>query len=98
MRGIEESYLLPPDTGAATLVSYESDRIPSLRGTLLVGSGDSGTLTRIALDGSSPTRVLSMDVLLDNVGGRIRALAVNSDGAIYLCLSNEVKRLAAAGM
>jgi glucose/arabinose dehydrogenase len=85
------SYPLPQATSPTPMAFYRGTLIPPLRGDLLVASGNEPTIRRIRFDKGNPTRVTSMDPLLENAGGVIRTLSVNREGAIYFCVNDELR-------
>jgi glucose/arabinose dehydrogenase len=76
-----------PTIAPAGLAWYDSNLIPSFRGSLLFATLKDATLYRLALsaDGQS---VESTQELFENDFGRLRAVLVAPDGAIYLGTSN----------
>jgi hypothetical protein len=58
-----------------------------------VSSCGGQALARIRFDRADPTRIVTMQPLLEHVGGAIRALAISSDGGVYVCIDNEIARL-----
>jgi glucose/arabinose dehydrogenase len=66
---------------------YLSDRMPSLKGSLLATSLGGRTLWRMKLspDGRSIT---AREAILSNVYGRLRDVLVAPNGDIYICTSN----------
>jgi glucose/arabinose dehydrogenase len=94
IRGVEDaSHPLPRTANVSTIAFYRGDRIPALRGDLLVGSGDAHAITRIRFDEGNPARIASIEPLVEYAGGVTSALAVSPDGDIYLCVNNEIIRL-----
>jgi glucose/arabinose dehydrogenase len=84
-------------SGASSVTFYRGGLIPSFRDNLLVGSQDDGAgLLRIRIDANDATRVISLERLLENQIGAVRALTVGPDGAIYLCTGDALLRLSPA--
>jgi glucose/arabinose dehydrogenase len=60
---------------------YTGDLIPEWKGSLFVGALRGQALHRLALDGD---RVVGEDVLLGDLGQRIRDVRAGPDGALWL--------------
>ena len=82
----------PPATWTPTVAIsgadfYLSDRIPSLRGSLLATSLAGRTLWKIRF-GEDGLRVVERGPILSGVYGRLRDVLVAPNGDIYICTSN----------
>lgn len=92
---VRASYELSRAPGASSVAFYRGGLIPSFRDNLLVAfQDDGGGLLRIRIDANDATRVVSMERLLENQVGAVRALTVGPDGAIYLGTADALLRLA----
>jgi glucose/arabinose dehydrogenase len=92
---VRASYELLHAPGASSVTFYRGGLIPSFRDNMLVAfQGDGGGLQRVRIDANDVTRVVSMERLLENQVGAVRALTVGPDGAIYLCTADALLRLA----
>jgi glucose/arabinose dehydrogenase len=90
--GNASSFALPQSVTPSAATFYRSERIPWLRGDLLVAGGDAQTVTRIRFDSVDPGRISSIETLVDHAGGSIRTLAVSPDGNIYALVNGDVLR------
>ncbi|RPJ62413.1 MAG: hypothetical protein EHM24_25925 [Acidobacteria bacterium] len=77
--------------GATALALYESDRVPALRGNLLVGGGNGGIL-RLRVDPHDAARIDGAERLLQDAG-RVEVVAVAPDGTVYFCTAGTLARL-----
>jgi len=75
------SYWVPTSTAPSGLAFYTADRIPEWRGDAFVGALAGRGLWHLALDGD---RVTSRDLLLQELGRRIRDVRQGPDGWLYL--------------
>jgi glucose/arabinose dehydrogenase len=92
---VRSSYDLSRAPGASSVTFYRGGLLPSFRDNLLVGfQDDGGGLLRIRIDANDAARVVSMERLLENQVGAVRALTVGPDGGIYLCTADALLRLA----
>ncbi|RRB02769.1 PQQ-dependent sugar dehydrogenase [Larkinella rosea] len=73
-----------PSVGPAEAVFYTGTAFPNLKGNLLVATMRGESILRIQVEGD---RLVAQERLFRNQFGRIRALAVGPDGAIYLSTS-----------
>jgi aldose sugar dehydrogenase len=70
-----------PSIAPSGMAFYDGDKFPAWKGNLFVGALALTHLRRIKLDGN---RVTSQEVLLDNLGERIRDVRNGPDGFLYL--------------
>jgi glucose/arabinose dehydrogenase len=77
-------YAFPLDAPASGVASYDSERAPGLRGDLLVPSAEGRALLRLRFDPADSRRLVASERLLQDVFGAIHAVAVSSDGVVYL--------------
>jgi glucose/arabinose dehydrogenase len=84
LRGMdaERATTLPRHTGASAIVAYRNGRIPALRGDLLVAAAEAGNLLRLRLN--LRTNGASIERLLPDGIGPVRAVTVGIDGTIYV--------------
>jgi cytochrome c553 len=68
-------------------VYYESEQLPALQNSLLLVTLKAQSLRQIKMD-STGTKVLSEEILLDSVFGRLRSIAVSDQGDVYIATSN----------
>jgi glucose/arabinose dehydrogenase len=91
---VRSSYELSSASGASSITFYRGGLIPSFRDNLLVASRNEGAgLLRIRIDPDDATRMVSVERLLENQLGAVRALTVGPDGAIYLGTADALLRL-----
>lgn len=76
-----------PTIAPAGIVYYESAQLPALQNSLLLVTLKAQSLRQIRMD-STGTKVLSEEILLDSVVGRLRSIAVSDQGDVYLATSN----------
>jgi aldose sugar dehydrogenase len=80
--GMEQPvYYWDPSIAPSGMAFYTGDLIPEWKGSLLVGALAGQALHRLALDGD---RVVGEEVLLANLGARIRDVRAGPDGALWL--------------
>jgi len=78
--------------GAAVLARYEGDRVPALRGDLLVAGGRNGGILRLRVDPRDPARISGGERLVADAG-EVDVVAVAPDGAVYFCTARTLARL-----
>lgn len=74
-----------PSIATSGLTIYDGDRFPAWRGSAFVGGLAGTQLARVSLDGRSATGV---EVLLADLGQRIRDVRTGPDGFIYLLVDS----------
>jgi len=87
------SYTLPEGTGASSASFYRGSLMPMFAGNLFIAADTGRQLIRLQFDRDSPTRVLSVDRLLDNQIGPVRVVAEGRDGALYVASDVALYRL-----
>ncbi|MGI9424575.1 MAG: PQQ-dependent sugar dehydrogenase [Hyphomicrobiaceae bacterium] len=89
--GMEQPvYYWDPSIAPSGMAFYSSDRFPQWQGSLFVGALRARHLARLVLDGN---KVVAEEVLLENVGSRIRDVRQGPDGAIYVLTDSRNGRL-----
>lgn len=83
--------VLPEHWGPITLTTYSSDAVPALKGDLLIGGRNSGSLVRVTVDHAATIR--SAEWIFMNELSRIDAVAVTSDGAILIAEADRLLRI-----
>ena len=88
------SYALPPGTGATSAAFYSSDRIPIFKGNLFIAAEMGRQLIRLRFDRENPTKVESVEPMLQDQIGAVRVVAAAPDGAVYVATESVLYRLA----
>lgn len=89
--GMEQPvYYWDPSIAPSGMAFYDSDRIPQWKGNLFVGALVQTHLARLVLDGDT---VVAEERLLEDLGERIRDVAVGPDGLIYLATDSPDGRI-----
>jgi glucose/arabinose dehydrogenase len=84
---------LPAGLGAADLAFYRGTLLPGFAGDLFVAAAEGHHLLRMRLDKRDPSKVVSTERLLQDVGSPLRAVAASPDGTIYAATDRGVLRL-----
>jgi glucose/arabinose dehydrogenase len=79
--------------GSGSLVFYESDVLPPMRGDALLASSWGRHILRLRFAADDPTRISSSEPLLQDRVGTIRVVAPGPDGAIYFLTNDSLGRL-----
>jgi glucose/arabinose dehydrogenase len=90
---IASRYRLPEGARPSAIAAYQGDRIPELRGDVLVATPGDRSVLRLTLDANDPTRVVATERWRDDSFDGARALGVGPDGTIYVCGANSLVRL-----
>lgn len=89
--GMEQPLLVwTPSIAPAGLALYDGDLFPQWRGSLLVAALAEKSLRRVELADGRPGR---QEVLLEELGERMRDVRVGPDGAIYLATDEDDGRV-----
>jgi glucose/arabinose dehydrogenase len=92
-RVIVARYALPDGDTPAAAVLYRGKTFAAWDGDLLVSLQRSGQLLRLDLDPANPDVVLATDIVLDGTDGPARAMAVASDGTVFVATEQRLLRL-----
>jgi len=84
---------LPAGTGVAGIAFYRGALVPAFADDLFVAADEGRALVRLRFDRSDPTRLVSTERLLEDVGSRVRAVAVTADGLLYMAIDHSLLRL-----
>ena len=90
------SFPLPQPFGARALAVHPGGDLPALGGNLLIAASDARYLLRLRFDAADPHRVVTSERLLEGRIGPVRAVAVSSDGSIYVASDVSLWRLSRA--
>jgi glucose/arabinose dehydrogenase len=93
--GMEQPvYYWDPSIAPSGLAIYDGEAFPNWRGDMFVGALKYQLLARLEMDGD---RVVGEERLLQGELGRIRAVEVGPDGALYLLTDDATGRLVRLG-
>ena len=82
MEGMEQPvHYWTPSIAPSGLAFYTADRFPAWKGSLFVGALAHHKLVRLSIDGD---KVVGQDILLEDMGRRIRDVRQGPDGYLYL--------------
>jgi glucose/arabinose dehydrogenase len=90
------TYLLPSLPGASAAAFYRGNAIPAFQGDLFIASEEGRHLLRVRFDPHNATRVAAAERLLQDAFGGLRAVAVDRGGALYVCTSHSLAKIAPA--
>jgi glucose/arabinose dehydrogenase len=88
------SYALPAGTGATSAAFYGSDRIPIFKGNLFIAAEMGRQLLRLRFDSENPSKIVSVERMLQDEIGAVRVVAEGPDGALYVATESLLYRLA----
>jgi glucose/arabinose dehydrogenase len=77
-------YRLPPMTGAADVLFYRGDAIPSFSGDLFVAAAADRSLLRVRFSRDATQRIMGSERLLGDAFGPLRAVATGPDGTLLV--------------
>lgn len=77
-----------PTIAPAGALFYTGERLGDLKGALLFVTLKESDLRALRLQAGDPTTVSAEEVLFDGEFGRLRAIALGPDGALYVATSN----------
>jgi glucose/arabinose dehydrogenase len=86
-------YRLPENSNASAIAVYQAERPGSFRGNVFVALSGERAILRLVPDAGDPGSIASTERLRDESFDRITAIAIASDGAIYVCTSNQLLKL-----
>lgn len=87
---ITARYGLPDGRSPSAALFYRGELMQEWQGDLLVALPANGQLLRLQLDASDSTRVASTEIVLDESTGRIRAMALDADGVLYVATDDQL--------
>ena len=86
-------YVLPQQTGAASLMFYQHTVVPQFSNDLFIAAQTAGAILRVRFDGTERSRAVTTERLLDGRTGPVRALAMSADGGIYFCTAEALWKI-----
>ncbi|MFT3806247.1 PQQ-dependent sugar dehydrogenase [Arenimonas sp.] len=96
MPGMEQPiHYWTPSIAPSGLAFYTSDRFPAWKGNLFVGALAHHKLVRLSIDGD---RVVGQEILLEDMGRRIRDVRQGPDGYLYLLTDEDDGRVLKVGL
>ena len=81
-------YTLPPGTGAGGASFYWSAAIPAFRGNLFIAAGTARAILRVRFESPESSTIAGTEWILKDQLGPIRAIAVSTDGSLYVCTAD----------
>jgi glucose/arabinose dehydrogenase len=90
---VRTAYTIPQGTGPSSAAFYRGQLIPIFRGNLFVAAEMGQYLMRMQFDSEAPTRIASVEHLLNGEIGSIRVVAEGRDGALYLASDTSLYRM-----
>jgi glucose/arabinose dehydrogenase len=87
------AFRLPEGDAPSSLAFYHAGAIAAFAGNLLIASENGGPLLRLTFDPLVPSRVVSTERLLGDLGSGVRLVTVGTDGAIYVATDRAIGRL-----
>ena len=91
---LRTSYALPAGTGASSAAFYRGELMPTFKGDLFIAAESGRQLLRLRFDPANPSKIVSLERLLDDQIGPPRVVAEGPDGALYIATDNALYRLA----
>jgi glucose/arabinose dehydrogenase len=88
------SYALPPGTGAASAAFYRGDLMPIFTGNLFIAAEVGRQVIRLRFDPDNASKIVSVERMLSDQIGAVRAVAEGPDGALYIATESVLYRLA----
>ena len=94
---VRAAFTLPAGAEPSAMAVYPNTGEAMLRGDVLIAADEGRHLLRLHADPADPTRIVATERLLQDRIGAVRAVAVGSDGAIYVGTAREIWRLSPGG-
>ncbi len=91
---LRTAYALPAGTGATAAAFYRGELIPIFKGNLFVAAEAGRELMRMRFDATDPSKIVSVERLLEDQIGPVRVVAEGRDGALYIGTDTSLYRLA----
>lgn len=92
------TFALPASTGAAGMSFYRGQLIPAFRSDLFVAAATGGHILRVRFDPGNPLIIIATERLFEGRVGRVRAVAVGLDEAVYFCTDRALAKLVPDGL
>jgi glucose/arabinose dehydrogenase len=87
------SYALPEGTGAASAAFYRGDLTAIFKGNLFIAAETARQLIRLRFDPENPSRIVTVERMLQDQIGAIRVVAEGRDGGLYIATESVLFRL-----
>ena len=88
------SYALPAGTGASSAAFYRGNLTPIFKGNLFIAAEMGRQLIRLRFDAENPSKIVSVERMLQNDIGAVRVVAEGLDGGLYIATESVLYRLA----
>ena len=88
------SYALPAGTGATSAAFYRGNLSPIFKGNLFIASELGRQLIRLRFDSENPSKIVSVERMLQDEIGAVRVVAEGPDGGLYVATESVLYRLA----
>lgn len=88
------SYALPAGTGATSAAFYRGNLTPIFKGNLFIAAEMGRQLIRLRFDSEHPSKIVSVERMLQDEIGAVRVVAEGPDGALYVATESVLYRLA----
>ena len=88
------SYALPAGTGATSATFYRGNLTPIFKGNLFIAAEMGRQLIRLRFDSENPSKIVSVERMLQDEIGAVRVVAEGPDGALYVATESVLYRLA----
>lgn len=88
------SYALPAGTGATSAAFYRGNLTPIFKGNLFIAAEMGRQLIRLRFDAEDPSKIVSVERMLQNDVGAVRVVAEGPDGGLYVATESVLYRLA----
>jgi glucose/arabinose dehydrogenase len=88
------SYALPAGTGATSAAFYRGDLTAIFKGNLFIAAEAGRQLIRLRFDTENPSKIVTVERMLQDQIGAVRVVAEGPDGGLYIASESVLYRLA----